>query len=93
MFIETEKLKFLLKKQHGMLVKQHRMIDDLRVDICALETDIEELKKQIDIFVNMDSKVLAELKKEDYIKTLISAKNEAMNKNRKLEFQNAQLLR
>ena len=92
MFIEIQKLKFLLKWQHGKLVKQHKMIDNLRLDKGDLEVDIKELKKQLSVYTDMDYKVLVELKKDDFIKTLISAKDEAMNKNRKLQSQYADLL-
>ena len=92
-FIQIQRLKYLIETQHTLLVKQHKMIDNLRIEICALETDIEELKKQLDVFTNMDADILYKLNKENYIESLISAKNEAMNKNRKLEYQNAGLLK
>ena len=86
LFIENEKLKFLLAKQHRYIERQQKVIDDFR-------GDIEDLKTRIRHFLELDDEQVRQIRKDEYIISLEKGKNEAMNSLRKIQSINANLLR
>ena len=78
-FIQVQKLRFLLERQHRFVLRQQSIID-------VQKKDIEELKKRIEDLLMLSDDQLKEVRKDEYITALIKGKNEAMNKIRNLEY-------